>query len=87
MTRPWTDLPEAARLLADLASNPPTRCLIGGTFNHAAPYFASDPRMKRLRAIYDKAEPVKDTAEWRQWLRSDPVSVVRGMVEKREEAA
>lgn len=81
MTRPWTSTPEATALLADLASTPPSRCLIRGTFNHAAPYFAPDPRMKRLRAIYANAEPVIDTAEWQEWLRSDPVSVVRGMVE------
>lgn len=59
----WTDLPEAAALLADLVANPPRQRYVRGILgpNDGAVIF-DDERYRRLTAIY-MAEQIRVLAE------------------------
>lgn len=48
----WTQIPDAAALLADCAANPPALDHRTGTFERPAQMFKTDKRVKALNAIH-----------------------------------
>ena len=71
----WTDLPEAAALLASLREHPPRQRLVVYRFQETGLRFTGR-RVRRLARIYRMAQPQIDTPQWRDWLRTAPQQVI-----------
>jgi hypothetical protein len=67
----WTRSPEAARLLASCAADPPPLRSFACRFQEIEQRFVGR-RVRSLRRIYLAAEPPIDTFAWRRWLALDP---------------
>ena len=78
----WTQLPEAAALLASCAANPPATRVARYRFNETAEEYsaAKDRRVRQLQHIYRAAEPRTDTPEWTAWLDMDVQRAIREAV-------
>ena len=77
----WTRLPEATRLLASCAADPPPIRAFAYRFQEIEHRFVGR-RVARLRRLYRAAEPAIDTRAWREWLRWDPQRAIRESVRR-----
>lgn len=93
-SNPWTQLPQAAKLLADCAENPPATRYVKGVFgpnDGTLVYSGSDDRVKQLRAIWKaersrlfaEAEVSGDYAAWKACCSLTVQDAVEGVVEGR----
>lgn len=77
----WTQLPEAAVLLADCAARAPAKIVLAYRFGDTSAVFSrADRRVAALRRLYRRAEPPIDTPAWRAWLRLDEQAAIEAAI-------
>lgn len=78
----WTQTREARAILASISADPPAQQTFGYRFNETETRYVGE-RVKRLRVLWRKAEPVVDSPEWQAWLDAEPGRVIAAAVASR----